>query len=208
MTIQDQKVITLNYTLRDQAGTIIDQSHDGSFCYLHGANNIIPGLEKALDGRKLGDQFEVTIQPADAYGEYNPTLTQVVDRDMFENSDDMIVGMQFHAQSDEGQFIAITVTDINGDKISVDGNPPLAGATLFYNVNVVDIRDASAEEIQHGHVHGAHGHHHDHDDHDHGHDGHDHGGGGCGSGAKASSGGCGSTKANGNGGGCGSGGCH
>ena len=200
MTIQDQKVITLNYTLRDQAGTIIDQSHDGSFCYLHGANNIIPGLEKALDGRKLGDQFEVTIQSADAYGEYNPALTQVVDRDMFENSDDMIVGMQFHAQSDEGQFIAITVTDINGDKITVDGNPPLAGATLFYNVNVVDIRDASAEEIQHGHVHGAHGHHHDHSD----HDGHDHGGG-CGS-TKANGnggGGCGSTKANG-GGGCGS----
>lgn len=195
MTIQDQKVITLNYTLRDQAGTIIDQSHDGSFCYLHGANNIIPGLEKALDGRKPGEQFDVTIQPADAYGEYNPALTQVVDRDMFENADDMTVGMQFHAQSDEGQFIAITVTEINGDKITVDGNPPLAGATLFYNVNVVDVRDASAEEIQHGHVHGAHGHHHDHDDH-----GHDHGGG-CGSAAKASGGGCGS-------GGCGSGGCH
>ena len=195
MTIQAQKVITLNYTLRDQAGTIIDQSLDGSFCYLHGANNIIPGLENALDGRKQGDQFEIIIQPADAYGEYNPALTQVVTRDMFESSDDMTVGTQFHAQSDEGQFIAITVTSIDGDNITVDGNPPLAGVALYYDVNVVEIRDASAEEISHGHVHGAHGHHHD-----HGHN-HDHDAGGCGSSKKASGGGCGS-------GGCGSGGCH
>ncbi|MBI3186672.1 MAG: peptidylprolyl isomerase [Gammaproteobacteria bacterium] len=190
MTIQAQKVITLNYTLRDKAGVVIDQSQDGSFCYLHGANNIIPGLEKALHGRKQGEQFKVTLEPSDAYGEYNPALTQVVERDMFENSDEIAVGMQFHAQSDDGRFIAITVTEVNGDKVTVDGNPPLAGATLYYDVNVVDIRDASAEEIQHGHVHGAHGHHHD----------HDHGGGGCGSG-KSSGGGCGS-------GGCGSGGCH
>ena len=193
MTIQAQKVVTLNYTLRDQAGAIIDQSHDGSFCYLHGANNIIPGLENALNSRNKGDKFEITIQPADAYGEYNPALTQVVTRDMFENSDDMIVGMQFHAQSDDGGFIAITVTSIEGDNITVDGNPPLAGVALYYDVSVMDIRDASAEEISHNHVHGAHGHHHDH--------GHDHGGGGgCGT-KKTSAGGCGS-------GGCGSGGCH
>lgn len=190
MTIQAQKVITLNYILRDQAGAIIDQSQDGSFCYLHGANNIIPGLENALAGRKQGEQFEVTLQPAEAYGEYNPSLTQVVERDMFENGDEIAVGMQFHAQSDEGQFISITVTEVNDDKITVDGNPPLAGVTLYYNVSVVDIRDASHEELQHGHVHGAHGHHHDHEEH----------GGGCGS-NKASGGGCGS-------GGCGGGGCH
>lgn len=190
MTIQAQKVITINYTLRDQAGAVIDQSQDGSFCYLHGANNIIPGLEKALDGRKQGEEFKVTLPPAEAYGEYNPSLTQIVERDMFENGDEIAVGMQFHAQSDDGHFISITVTEVNGDKVTVDGNPPLAGATLFYDVNVIDIRDASDEEIQHGHVHGAHGHHHDHEEQ----------GGGCGS-SKSSGGGCGS-------GGCGSGGCH
>ncbi|MDQ1363935.1 MAG: FKBP-type peptidyl-prolyl cis-trans isomerase SlyD [Pseudomonadota bacterium] len=186
MTIQAQKVITINYTLRDQAGTIIDQSQDGSFCYLHGANNIIPGLENALSGRRQGEQFQITLQPSEAYGEYNPSLTQVVERKMFENGDEIAVGMQFHAQSDEGQFISITVVGVDGDSITIDGNPPLAGVTLYYDVSVVGIRDASLEELRHGHVHNAHHHAEDLS-------------GGCSS--KSSGGGCG-------GGGCGGGGCH
>jgi FKBP-type peptidyl-prolyl cis-trans isomerase SlyD len=181
MTIQANKVITINYTLRNQTGDIIDQSLDGSFCYLHGAHNIIPGLEDALHGRKQGDSFSVTIAPETAYGTYNQALTQTVGRDMFEPGFDIQPGMQFHAQAEDGRMLSITVTEVNGDQITIDGNHPLAGVTLYYDVQIVDVRDASATELQHGHVHQAHSH-----------------GGGCGGGG---GGGCGS-------GGCGGGGCH
>ncbi len=157
MTIQNNKVITINYVLKDDQGILIDESKDGSFCYLHGASNIIPGMEDALDGHSKGDEFNLVIEPADAYGEYNPNLTQVVDRTMFEGNDDIKAGMQFQAQDQQGHVMIITVSDVDGDNITIDGNHPLAGITLHYDIEVVDIRDATEDELSHGHVH-QHGH--------------------------------------------------
>ncbi|MDH5484608.1 MAG: peptidylprolyl isomerase [Gammaproteobacteria bacterium] len=156
MTVENNKVITINYTLTNDQGEIIDESNDGSFCYIHGADNIIPGLEKELHGKAKGDKLKLVIQPEDAYGEYNAAITQVVERAMF-GDEEVEVGMQFHAEADEGGMVMITISEINGDQITIDGNHPLAGVTLHYDVDVHDIRDATEEELSHGHVH-VHGH--------------------------------------------------
>lgn len=153
MQIEANKVITLNYILKNDAGEVIEQSQDGSFAYLHGANNIIPAMEQALEGHSKDDTLELNLSAAEGYGEYKPELTQVVERAMFEPGTDIQVGMQFHAQSADGQMIAITVKEVDGDNITIDGNHPLAGADLFYELSVVDVRDATDEEIAHGHVH-------------------------------------------------------
>ncbi|HEY9201062.1 MAG TPA: peptidylprolyl isomerase [Gammaproteobacteria bacterium] len=155
MKITSDKVITINYILKDDKGVVIDQSSDASFAYLHGHQNIIPGLESALEDKEKGDSFSLVIEPKDAYGEYNPEITQVIPRSAF-GEVELEVGMQFHAESDVGQPVLITISEINGDDITIDGNPPLAGVTLHYDVDVMDVRDATAEELSHGHVH-AHG---------------------------------------------------
>ncbi|MFW2373691.1 MAG: FKBP-type peptidyl-prolyl cis-trans isomerase [Gammaproteobacteria bacterium] len=161
MLIDNEKVITINYTLKDDSGKLIDESNDGSFCYLHGADNIIPGMEQALHGKTKDDQLQLSLKPEDAYGEYVEALTQVVDRNMFDANDTIEAGMQFHAQSENGQTIMITVTQVEGDNVTIDGNHPLAGETLHYDITVIDVRDATEEEISHGHVHMP-GHSHDH----------------------------------------------
>ncbi len=160
MEISDNKVVTLNYTLKDDTGNIIDQSEDGQFAYLHGARNIIPGLESALTGNKTGTELNVSIAPADGYGERDESLMQVVSKDMFESVDQIAVGQQFQAQSPSGEMLTITVMEINDDQITIDGNHPLAGVQLVFDVSVIDVRDATEEELAHGHVHGPGGHHH------------------------------------------------
>ena len=156
MTVANNKVVTINYTLKNDQGVTIDESNDGSFSYIHGAENIIPGLESELTGKSKGDKFNLVIQPEDAYGTYNAAITQVVDRAMF-GDEEIEVGMQFHAEAEEGQMIMITIAEINGDQVTIDGNHPLAGVTLHYDVDVIDIRDATEDELSHGHVH-SHGH--------------------------------------------------
>jgi len=160
MQIEDNRVATLNYTLKDDEGNIIDQAEDGSFVYLHGAANIIPGLEHALLGKSAGDELSVSIEPAQGYGERNENMTQTVPRNMFDTDDKIEVGMQFHAESPEGQPISVTVTAVNDDEVTIDGNHPLAGVNLNFDIKVLDIREATAEELEHGHVHGPGGHQH------------------------------------------------
>jgi len=160
MQIADKKVVTLHYTLRDDKDTVIDSSEDGSFAYLHGANNIIPGLENALTGKSVDEEMKVTIAPEEAYGERNPEMEQVVPKSMFEGDEGIQVGQQFHAASPDGQEIVVTVVSIDGEDVTIDGNHPLAGVTLNFEVKVISIRDASEEELDHGHVHGPDGHHH------------------------------------------------
>lgn len=160
MQIADKMVVTIDYTLKDDNGTILDSSNEGNFAYLHGAQNIIPGLENALSGKSAGDEVEVSVSPAEGYGERNDSMIQAVPRDMFDSEQEIQVGMQFHAQSPEGEMIVVTVTDVEGDDITVDGNHPLAGVNLNFGVKVVDVREASQEEIEHGHVHGPGGHNH------------------------------------------------
>ena len=160
MQIADKMVVTIDYTLKDDNGTVLDSSTEGNFAYLHGAHNIIPGLESALSGKTAGDEVVVSVSPAEGYGERNDSMIQSVPRDMFDSEQEIQVGMQFHAQSPEGEMIVVTVTDVADDDITVDGNHPLAGVNLNFGVKVVDVREASQEEIEHGHVHGPGGHQH------------------------------------------------
>ena len=160
MQIESQKVVTLNYTLTDDQGAVIDKSEDGSFVYIHGANSIIPGLENALSGKKAGDELSVSVAPEDAYGERSDGMLQQVPKSMFEDQSQVEVGMQFHAQSPKGETLVVTVTEVSDDNVTIDGNHPLAGAQLNFDVKVVDVREATEEEVDHGHVHGPEGHHH------------------------------------------------
>ena len=159
MTININKVVTLDYTLTDDHGEILDQSSNGQFAYLHGANNIIPGLENALTGKKAGDSLTVKVSPELGYGQRDEKLSQVVGIDMFESPDDVEVGLQFHAESGDGNRIVITVTKVEGSEVTIDGNHPLAGVSLNFDVKVVAVRDATEQEMTHKHVH-AHGHDH------------------------------------------------
>lgn len=161
MKITDQKIVVIDYILTDENGDILDKSDDGSFAYLHGASNIVVGLENALLGKRINDEFSVSIPPAEAYGKHNPGMQQTVSIEMFDDSKELEVGRQFHAQSPDGQPVTVTIAAIEGDNVTIDGNHPLAGMTLNFDVKVIDIRDASEEEIAHGHVHGPDGHHHD-----------------------------------------------
>ena len=160
MQIEANSVVTLQYTLKDNDGKVIDQSDDGSFLYLHGAMNIIPGLENALTGKAAGDELSVSITPEDGYGVQDPDRIQEVPKEMFEGSDEIAIGTQFHAQSPDGGAIVVTVTEVKDDVVVIDGNHALAGVDLNFDVKIMDVRAASEEEIAHGHVHGEHGHQH------------------------------------------------
>jgi len=160
MQISKNTVVTLNYTLKNDQGETLDESQDGSFLYMHGVGGIIPGLENQLEGKTAGDTLTAHIEPADGYGERDDSMVQVVPRDMFEAGHPIEEGIQFHAESPEGDMLTVTVTKIDGDDVTVDGNHPLAGVALNFDINIVDIREASKEEIEHGHVHGPDGHHH------------------------------------------------
>lgn len=161
MQIQDNAVVSIHYTLTNEAGDTIDSSAGAEpLAYLHGAANIIPGLEDALAGKAAGDKLNVTVAPAEGYGEHIAELVQEVPSEMFQGVDEVQVGMEFHAESNTGQPIAVTVTKVEDDKVTIDANHPLAGVTLNFDVEVVEVREASAEELEHGHVHGTGGHEH------------------------------------------------
>ncbi|MCY1393961.1 FKBP-type peptidyl-prolyl cis-trans isomerase SlyD [compost metagenome] len=161
MQIAANKAVSIDYTLTNENGEVIDSSAGGApLVYLQGAGNIIVGLEKALEGKQPGDELEVTVEPQEAYGDYSVELVAVLNRAMFEGVDELEVGMQFHASAPDGGMQIVTIRDLEGDDVTVDGNHPLAGQRLSFKVKVVDVRDAAAEEIAHGHVHGEGGHHH------------------------------------------------
>ena len=151
--IEDNKVVSIHYSVIDEDQQVIDSSEGKEpLTYLHGANNIIPGLEKALAGKQTGDAFSAVVAPADAYGEYNDAMVQQVPMDAFEGVDKVEPGMAFNAQGPQGP-IQIIVTEVDGDQVTIDGNHPLAGKILSFNGTVVEVRDATDEEISHGHVH-------------------------------------------------------
>jgi FKBP-type peptidyl-prolyl cis-trans isomerase SlyD len=159
MQVADNMAVSIHYTLTNDDGEVLDSSSgDEALVYLQGGGNIISGLEKALDGKAAGDKFNVRIAPEDAYGELMEDMIQVISRDMFEGIDDIEVGMQFHADVSSGSGI-VTVVSIEGDNITIDGNHPLAGVALTFEVEVIDVRAATAEELSHGHIHGAGCHH-------------------------------------------------
>lgn len=157
MQITANKVALIHYTLTNDAGTVLDSSEGREpLAYLHGANNIIPGLEKELEGKSAGDKLTAKIAAAEGYGERSEELVQDVPMAAFEGVDNVAAGMQFHAEGPAGPVL-VTVTKVEGDIVTVDGNHPLAGETLNFDVEIAEVRDATADELEHGHVHGAHG---------------------------------------------------
>ncbi|MBA6418264.1 FKBP-type peptidyl-prolyl cis-trans isomerase [Pseudomonas neustonica] len=155
MQIAANKAVSIDYTLTNADGEVLDSSDGGApLVYLQGAGNIIPGLEKALEGKQAGDAVNVTVEPAEAYGEFNAELIAVLGRNMFEGVDELEVGMQFHASGPDGSMQIVTIKALEGDEVTVDGNHPLAGEQLTFDVKVVEVRDATEDEMAHGHIHG------------------------------------------------------
>jgi len=155
MQVANKLAVSFHYTLTNSAGEQLDSSIGAEpLTYLHGEGNIIPGLEQALEGKKVGDKFTVTIPAAEGYGEYETSMVQKVARQMFEGVDDLEVGMMFNADVSHGTGV-VTITSIEGDEVTVDGNHPLAGQALTFAVEVTEVRLASADELEHRHAHGA-----------------------------------------------------
>lgn len=167
MKIGKDAVVTLNYRLSDAQGNLIEESRE-PMVYLHGDyGNTLPKIEEALHGKEVGFKIEIQVEPVDAFGEYDADLVKVEPRNRLPTP--LEVGMQFEGMPDESagqETLIFTVTDIADDKVVLDGNHPLAGIALRFNLDVTDVRAASDEEKAHGHVHGAHGHHHDDSDSD------------------------------------------
>jgi len=153
MLIAEYTVVTIDYTLTDTEGNILDRSIEGGFAYLHGANNIVPGLENALTGKTSGDKLKVNVPPDQGYGERDERLMQVIQRDAFGTEDKIEPGQQFHAQAPSGTPLVVTVTQVEDDNVTIDCNHPLAGETLNFDVEVLDVRSATDDEKAHGHVH-------------------------------------------------------
>lgn len=155
MIISENAAVLFHYTLTDETGTQLDSSKGKApLAYLHGHNNIIPGLEKEMEGKKAGDVMVVTIEPADAYGERQEQMVQEVPRKSFQ-ADDITVGMRFEAKTPSGEALSVVITDVNDETVTVDGNHPLAGKALTFDVRIEDVREATEEELTHGHAHGA-----------------------------------------------------
>ena len=161
MQIAKNTVAMIDYTLTDPSGQVIDTSQGRQpLAYLHGASNIIPGLETALEGKGAGESLAVTVPPEQGYGPRDPNLVQPVPRSNFQGISEIKPGMQFQAQTPDGARV-VTVVNVDPQNVTVDANHPLAGMELKFDVNVVDVRPATTEELAHGHVHGPNGHNHD-----------------------------------------------
>jgi FKBP-type peptidyl-prolyl cis-trans isomerase SlyD len=161
--IADNHVVTIAYTLRNDAGEVLDASDPGEpLSYLHGVGQIVPGLEDALTGKRAGDALKVSIPPEQAYGVHDPEGVQTLPREAFPPGANIEVGENFQAEIDEDNMATLWITAVEGDQVTVDMNHPLAGETLHFEVSVISIRAASANELAHGHAHGAHGHDHHH----------------------------------------------
>jgi len=160
MKVEKDYVVSIHYTLKDDNKNTIDSSANGDpLVYIQGMGHIIPGLESALDGKAKGEQFSVTIQPEQAYGPRSEEKIQNVPKTEFQDAETITEGMQLKADTDHGPLI-FTVIEVRENDIVLDGNHPLAGTTLNFEVEVHDVRKATAEELSHGHVHGEGGHHH------------------------------------------------
>ncbi|MDR0998567.1 MAG: peptidylprolyl isomerase [Treponema sp.] len=176
MKVEKNCVVAIDYTLTDDNNQVIDSSSGlEPLEYLHGHGSIVPGLERALESRETGDKITVAVSAGDGYGERDEKLVMNVPLSRFDGAEPLEEGMQFEAQTPEGRRI-VTITGVKDKTVTVDGNHPLAGMNLNFEVTIKSIREANAGELSHGHVHGHHGHGHDHghDHHGHDHHGHDH----------------------------------
>ena len=160
MEITADTVVLIHYTLKDDSGEVLDSSAGSEpLAFIQGHGNLVPGLEKALEGKQDGYTAAVTLSPAEGYGTRDEALVQRVPKRSLQGAGEIRKGMQFQARTDDGMRL-FTVTGVAGDMVTLDGNHPLADRTLHFDIEVVSVRDATTEELEHGHVHGAGGHHH------------------------------------------------
>ncbi len=160
MEIMKDRVAVIHYRLKRDDGEVIDSSHGSEpLAYLHGNGNLVPGLEKALEGKQPGDRFEVSVTAAEGYGKRDPNLVKRVPRRALGKHANIVKGAQLQMNTDLGTRV-FTVTAVLGDMITLDGNHELADTNLNFEIEIVEVRDASEEELEHGHVHGPGGHHH------------------------------------------------
>ncbi|WP_027849739.1 FKBP-type peptidyl-prolyl cis-trans isomerase [Marinospirillum minutulum] len=153
MQVAANKVVAIHYTLTNGEGQVLDSSQGGNpLFYLHGHNNIIPGLEKQLEGCSVGDDFEVAVEPAEGYGERDDNLKQQVPREAFQGVESIEPGMQFQTEGPGGAMV-VTVTEVEEATVTIDANHPLAGVALNFKGSVESVRDAREEEVEHGHPH-------------------------------------------------------
>ncbi len=154
LLIGDNLIVSMHYKLTDDSGNMLDSSEDTEpLTYLHGAGNIIPGLEKALVGKVKGDSLQVKVEPADGYGEVMPNLIQTIEKSAFQGVESIEVGMVFEAQTADNSVQHIMVKKVEGDEVTIDANHPLAGVVLNFDIEITGVREATEEEIAHGHVH-------------------------------------------------------
>ncbi len=163
MKVAKDRVVSLAYQVRTEDGVLVDESPASApLDYLHGHGSLISGLENALENHEAGDKFDVNIGANDAYGQYDDNLVQRVPKDVFTGVDELQPGMRFLAETDQGP-VPVEITAVEDDHVVVDGNHMLAGQNLSFSVEIMAVREATEEELAHGHVHGEHDHHHDHD---------------------------------------------
>jgi FKBP-type peptidyl-prolyl cis-trans isomerase SlyD len=161
MAIGPNKVVTLNFTLKDEEGNVIESTENAEpFHFLSGNNQILPKLEEAVDGMPVGSKKNVVIGCPDAYGEYNEKAIRLAKRADFPQDARIEIGRDYQVNTKDGKYMSFTITKIEGDNITIDFNHPLAGKNLEFDLELVDVRDASPDEIEHGHAHGPGGHHH------------------------------------------------
>ena len=160
LLIGENSVVSMHYKLTNDDGKVIDSSEGREpLAYLHGAGNIVPGLEKALTGKGEGDSIQVRVEPAEGYGEVNPDGIKVIERAAFSGVETVEAGMAFEAKAPDGASQHIVVTKVEGDEVTIDLNHPLAGVTLNFDIQIVGVREATKEELDHGHTHeGGHAH--------------------------------------------------
>ena len=160
MNISKGKVVSIHYALNDAAGEVLESSEgQAPLEYLHGHGNIIAGLEKALDGKAAGDKLKAVIPPEDGYGIRDETQVKELPLSSFQSQDEVAVGAQFQAETSQGPRLA-TVTKMDDKNVTVDLNHPLADQTLSFEIDIVEVREATEEELSHGHAHGPEGHNH------------------------------------------------
>lgn len=160
MEIAADRVVLIHYTLKGDDGVVLDRSAGGEpLAYIQGHGNLVPGLEKALEGKEGGKSLTVNVSPADGYGTRDEALVQRVPKRSLQGSGEIKKGMQFQGQTADGMRL-FTVIAVVGDMVTLDGNHPLADQTLHFDIQIVSVREATDDELAHGHVHGAGGHHH------------------------------------------------
>lgn len=159
--IKSGSVVNMTYVLTNDDGEEVDRADKSEpFTYLHGHNQIVLGLEKALLGLKAGDKKKVQVSPEEGYGDIDPSLITMAKTNQFPKGAELEVGVQFMAEDADGNNVVFTIVEIEGDDLTLDGNHPLAGETLNFDVEIIEMRDATPQELEHGHAHGSHGHDH------------------------------------------------